>query len=186
MPVIEYKEGKDFKSLPEREPVLVVIKSSSYETEDNPFANEDNDEPRTRDVVKIIFEALEEEYAGTRAWQTFSASIHEKSKLRPLIQAVHAKDLTLDELKQFDTDDLEGKRLYIIGEYNTTKDPEKKFLRPTGYIRLKASERKAQTTSTAKPETAARRTAEASKPAPTPAPAEDNEARDVDPDEIPF
>jgi hypothetical protein len=184
MATIEYKEGKDFASLPAREPVLVTIKSSHYETEDNPFASEENDEPRTRDVVKVIFEALEDEYAGTRVWKTFTASIHEKSLLRPLIQAVHPRDLTLDELKAFDTDDLEGKRLYIIGEYDDKKDAEHKFLRPTGYIRLKSSERKASE-GTTKRETAAAKTQSESKPERASAPAT-NAPRDVDPDEIPF
>jgi hypothetical protein len=182
MPVIEYKEGKDFASLPAREPVLVVIKKSDFATEDNPFANEENDEPRTRDVVKIIFEALDEEYAGTRVWKTFTASIHEKSLLRPLIQAASDHELSLDELKAFDTDDLEGRRLYIIGEYDDKKDPEHKFLRPTGYVRLKASERKALGTETAKRETASAKSKPETKSRPEPK----NEPRDVDPDEIPF
>jgi hypothetical protein len=90
--------------------------------------------------------------------------------------------LTLEELKEFDTDDLAGRRLYIIGEYNEKKDPEHKFLRPTGYVRLKSSKSssKAKPAETAKPE-----------PKPEPARAKREEPKNVEPDDdddggIPF
>src|SRR5258706_10307608 len=103
-PVIAYKDGPSFPKLPTHTPILVQVVESNFVTEPNPFAGEG--EPAERDVIKVVMEALDPQFLKARIWANFTASIHERSKLRPFVQACHAKDLSLDELKAFDTDNL--------------------------------------------------------------------------------
>lgn len=140
MPTVPYREGGDYPELPVRTPVLVKVIESKYRTEKNPFYGKEDkdgkiDERETRDVVKVVMECEDAEYTGTRVWANFTASIAEKSKFRPFVQACHSHELTLDELKAFNTDTLVGMRVYVSGEYADT-DPEHKFLRPTGFMRV--------------------------------------------------
>jgi hypothetical protein len=176
MPTIKYKEGGDYPELPVRTPLLVKVIESDYVTEPNPFYGKATgkkdkdgedivDTREERDVVKVVMEVVEGDYTGSRIWCNFTASINEKSKLLPFLQAVNDHELTREELKAFDTDDLVGMRVWVSGEYGP-KDVEKKFLRPTGFMRVQAA-------TTAKPARAAR----AAKPAPTAKPA--TSARDA-------
>jgi hypothetical protein len=145
MPLIEYKEGADFPPLPTKTPVLCKIIKSKFVTEPNPFfgratgrkdKNDEDiiDENEDRDVIKIIFESVEDETEGTRAWFNPTASINEKSNLRKLLDAMFETDPDTKTLKAFDTDDLEGMYVYIIGTYGP-KDTDHKFLRPESFAR---------------------------------------------------
>jgi hypothetical protein len=88
-------------------------------------------------VVKVVFECVEDEYQGSRIWFNATASIHERSKLRPLIEAAaFDHDPTIEELEDYDTDDLKGNMVYVSGEFGP-KDTAKKFLRPTAFMRYK-------------------------------------------------
>jgi hypothetical protein len=145
MPLIDYKEGADFPELPTKTPVLCKIIKSKFVTEPNPFfgratgrkdKNDEDiiDENEDRDVIKIIFESVEDETEGTRAWFNPTASINEKSNLRKLLDAMFETDPDTKTLKAFDTDDLEGMYVYIIGTYGP-KDTDHKFLRPESFAR---------------------------------------------------
>ena len=145
MPLIDYKEGADFVELPTKTPVLCRIIKSKFVTEPNPFfgratgrkdKNDEDiiDENEDRDVIKIIFESVEDETEGTRAWFNPTASINEKANLRKLLDAMFETDPDTKTLKAFDTDDLEGMYVYIIGTYGP-KDTDHKFLRPESFAR---------------------------------------------------
>lgn len=139
MPTIPYREGAEFVKLPTSTPILCKITQANFTTEDNPFFGKKDakgkvDERKTREVVKVILDALETEYLGGRIWKTFGASIHEQSALRPFINAASDRDLTTEELKRFNTDDLIGRFVSIIGTYAET-DLEQKFLKPTAFFR---------------------------------------------------
>jgi hypothetical protein len=148
MAKIPYKEGKDFPELPTKTPLLCKIIESEFKTVDNPFygkptgkvdsdGEEIIDENETRDIVAVVFECVEGEYQGSRIWFNATASIHEKSKLRPLIEAAaFDHDPTKEELQDYDTDDLVGCKVYVSGEYGP-KDTQHKFLRPSAFMRYK-------------------------------------------------
>lgn len=141
MPTIQYKEGGDYPELPVRTPLLVKVIESNYVTEANPFYGKTNektgktDEREERDVVKVVMEVVEGDFTGSRIWSNFTASINEKSKLLPFLQAVHDHELTREELETFDTDDLVGMRVWVTGSYNP-KDTDHKFLRPDSFFRV--------------------------------------------------
>lgn len=139
MPTIPYRESAEFPSLPTQTPVLTVIKEAEFTSQDNPFfgkrdASGKVDERRVRDVVKVVFEAVDDEYWTARAWRTFGASIHEKAGLRALIQATEPTDLTTELLKSYNTDSLVGKYVSIVGDYSEG-DTEHKYLRPKTFLR---------------------------------------------------
>jgi hypothetical protein len=219
MPTMPYKEGGDFPELPERTPLNCRVIESEYETQANPFYGKADakgkvDEREERDVVKIVLEVEDDDYTGSRIWKTFTASISEKAAIVPFIHACYDRDLTLDELKAFDSDDLVGQQVMVTGEYKPG-DTERKFLRPTGFMRVgKAAKTAAKAKSepkAAKPATAKPAAAAAPKPSareaaiakmkaelaalegPEPEPEPENAAgvpvdpdEDFDPDEIPF
>ena len=139
MTLIPYKEGAEFPKLPTATAVLVKVVEAKFANEPNPFfgkAGNDGkvDDRERRDMVKVIMEAVEEEYAGARVWANFGASIHESSKLRPFINACSERDLTTDELKKFNIENLEGCYVQVFGSY-AENDSEHKYLRPNGYLR---------------------------------------------------
>lgn len=141
MPTIPYREGATFVKLPTSTPILCKVEEAEFVNEANPFfgkkdAKGKTDERKTRDVVKVVFKAIEDEYWGAKIWKTFGASIHEQSALRPFIQATELKDLTTEELKAFNTDNLVGRYVAVIGTYDEG-DTEQKFLKPTSYVRAK-------------------------------------------------
>jgi pyruvate/2-oxoglutarate dehydrogenase complex dihydrolipoamide acyltransferase (E2) component len=153
MPQIPYKEGGDWPELPARTPLLTKVIESEFKTEKNSFFGKPTgrkdkdgedilDDRPEREVVKVVMEVVEGDYTGRRIWKTFTASISEKSNLRPFIQAAADHELTLEELKAFDTDDLVGRRLLVSGSYDE-KDQEHKFLRPDSYMRVQATAAKA-------------------------------------------
>lgn len=160
MTTIPYREGADFPKLPTATAILVKVVKANFVNEKNPFfgkAGNDGkiDDRANRDMVKVIMEATEEEYAGARVWANFGASIHESSKLRPFINACSERDLTTEELKSFNVENLEGSLVQVFGSY-ADGDTEQKYLRPSGYLR--AAKPKAATGS---------KTQAASAPAPT-------------------
>jgi hypothetical protein len=139
LPQIPYREGASFVKLPTSTPILTKVIQATYQTEKNPFFGKvdqkgKKDERENREVIKVILEAVEEEFWGAKIWKTFGASIHEQSALRPFINASSAKDLTTDELKAFNTDTLLGRYVSVAGTYGEN-DPEQKFLKPTGFFR---------------------------------------------------
>ncbi len=139
MAVIPYKGAAEFPKLPTHTPILVRVMEANFANEKNPFAGDG--EPETRDVINFVLECVDDQFWKARVWDKMSASIHERSHLRPFIQACHPADLTLEQLKSFDTDDLVGKQVMVVGEYDTSRDPEQKWLRPKSYLRApKATE----------------------------------------------
>jgi hypothetical protein len=141
LPVIPYNAGAEFVKLPTSTPILCRVEEANFLNEKNPFFGKKDakgkvDERQTRDVVRVIFKSIEEEYWGAKIWKTFGASIHEQSALRPFIQATEPRDLTTEELKLFNTDTLAGRYVSVIGSYDEG-DTEQKFLKPTSYVRAK-------------------------------------------------
>jgi hypothetical protein len=137
-----------------------VIKAE-FVNEKNPFFGKKGqddkvDNRETRDMVKTILEAVDDEYLGARVWANFGASIHERSKLRPFINACGERDLTTDELKKFNIEDLKGRYVQVFGSY-AEGDAEQKYLRPDGFLRaskaqIKAAEKNEDTRAKARAE----------------------------------
>lgn len=149
MAKIDYKEGAEFPQLPTKTPILCkIIESEFIEDDPNPWFGKETgkfdkkgepivDRKEFRNLVKVIFESVEEDTGGSRIWFNATASIHEDSKLRPLLEAAaFAEDPTTDDLKEYDTDDLVGQYVYVTGSYGP-KDEKKKFLRPDTFMRYK-------------------------------------------------
>jgi hypothetical protein len=141
LPTIPYNPGVEFPKLPTSTPILCQVEEANFVNEPNPFFGKADaqgkiDERKTRDVVRVVFKSIEDEYWGAKIWKTFGASIHEQSALRPFIQATEPKDLTTEELKTFNTDSLVGRYVAVIGGYKEG-DAEQKFLKPTSYVRAK-------------------------------------------------
>ncbi len=147
MPTIPYKEGADFPELPTKTPILCkVIESEFIEDDPNPWFGKETgkfdktgapiiDKKEFRNLVKVIFQAVEDEYLTSRIWFNATASINEKAKLRPLIEAAaFDHDPDKKELEAYDTDDLVGQFVYVTGSYGP-KDTEHKFLRPDSFMR---------------------------------------------------
>jgi hypothetical protein len=147
---IPYKEGADFPKLPSKTPILCkIVESEFVEDEENPWFGKPTgkydkdgepiiDTKEFRNVVHVIFSCIEDDYAGSKIWFNATASINEKSKLRPLIEAAaFDHDPTKEELEDYDTDDLVGQYVYVTGSFGP-KDTEKKFLRPTDFMRYAA------------------------------------------------
>jgi hypothetical protein len=147
MPTIPYKEGGDFPELPTRTPLLVEVIESNYVTEANPFYGKATgrkdkvtgadiiDLREERDVVKTVMEVIQGDFTGSRIWANFTASVNEKSKLLPFLQAVNDHELTREELEAFDTDDLKGMKVWVSGSFKPG-DEAKKFLRPDSFMRV--------------------------------------------------
>lgn len=147
MAKIDYKEGADFPKLPTKTPILCkVIESEFIEDDENPWFGKETgkfdkkgepiiDQKEFRNLVKVIFESVEDEYKGSRIWFNATASINEKAKLLPLIEAAgFDHDPDKKELQGYDTDDLVGQLVYVTGSYGP-KDTEHKFLRPDTFMR---------------------------------------------------
>ena len=147
--------GGDYTELP----AMTFILCKINDKEDAPSISEKafkDEEPKPQ--LKVVFDAvyyLDDEgekvdAQGSRVWFFGGVSLHEKAKLRPLALAVMPEDTTLDVLTDeqkaepgrkpnlyadFDTDDLAGKYVWVIGDY---PDPNnKQYLKPTGFKRVK-------------------------------------------------
>ncbi len=111
-----------------------------------------------REVFKLVFETTEcrEDGRPYLVWsRSFTPSLHEKSALRAFLRQWLGRDLTAQELAEFETDDLIGRtaKLSVVhNEHNGTvfaniglirPDRSKDPLRPSGkYIRMKDREQK--------------------------------------------
>lgn len=130
----------EFVDLPEKEWLKCEITEAKIEE------GEYQGKPRTQ--VKVTFEVLDEEYLGSKLTYWAGFSLHEKSKLRPLAEAVTGK--TGDELYEtFDTDDLVGKEVMVMGEtHHYKKDGEdRSILKPTIFKAINAGRRRPAATS---------------------------------------
>lgn len=70
-----------------------------------------------RDVLKIVMETLIEREDGSRfcAWsRNFTPSLNEKANLRKFLRGWFGRDLTKQELDEFDTESLIGKTAQIV------------------------------------------------------------------------
>jgi len=132
MPKIPPPTGGDYPELPEKEWIEVSILSIEP-FDDTKFPNRDGS-PRAR--FEIVFEPTDPDLSASHIWAYAGRSWHEKSNLRAIAQATFSKDLPDEELFEVDTDDLKNKVLLVMGKYDTTKDPDKKFLKPTEYKRV--------------------------------------------------
>jgi len=116
-----------------------------------------------KEQLKVVFDAIyylddegeKVDVQGSRIWFFGGVSLHEKAKLRGLAIATMPENTTLDVLTDeqaaakdrapnlyadFDTDELAGKYVWVIGEF---KDAEKKYLKPTGFKRAKVKAQEA-------------------------------------------
>jgi hypothetical protein len=120
------KQG-EFVALPELEWLKFEITEAVIEE------GEYQGKPRTQ--VKVTLECVEDDYEGGRMTYWAGFSLHEKSKLTPLAEAVTG--LSGDALiESFDTDDLVGKKVMVIGKNvivkaKTPGDEDRTFLKPT-------------------------------------------------------
>ncbi len=106
-----------------------------------------------RDVFKIVFEADMEKDDGARycVWsRNFTPSLNEKANLRKFLKGWFGRDLTKQELDDFETESLIGKpaQLVVVHEHKDgetyanivacTLDKSGEPLKPTGkYVRVK-------------------------------------------------
>lgn len=137
----ERKEYDDFAELPEGDSFVVVVVQAKVE-----MSSFKTNSGGDKQVVRMIFEALEDQYTGARVWASPGFSLHPKAPLRAIAQACAPRDMTDDELWDdeagFDTDKLPGKILRLSGEYpKDTGDDGRKFLKPKIYKRVTAAER---------------------------------------------
>jgi hypothetical protein len=106
-----------------------------------------------RDVFKIVFEADMDRDDGSRycVWsRNFTPSLNEKANFRKFLKGWFGRDLTKEELDDFDTESLIGKpaQLVVVHEHKDgetyanivacTPDKSKEPLKATGkYVRVK-------------------------------------------------
>lgn len=64
---------------------------------------------------------------GRYLWKRTSLSMHEKSWLRKIAKGVYGRDLTTDEMKNFDPESLVGKNVDVFTEQSPSKDGTKIF-----------------------------------------------------------
>jgi hypothetical protein len=160
----------DFPELPELEPIHVTL-SKPEVFSDTKFPNKDGS-PRVR--LQIVMTPVAEEYEDARIWAFVTPSFHEKAGngtvgLRQIVEAVRGKRFTednIEDLYEFDTDDLEGAELMVLGQY---KGEDRSYLRPTAYKPVKKAGAKATT-----------KAAPAPKPEPTAAAAAAGDGEDID------
>lgn len=115
MPVFKME---DYPDLPEDQPLLCEIVSAKL-TKGRAFGDEE-----ARDQVAISFEVADGEFAGARLRRWVNAVFSPRSTLGKIAVAAFGDD----RLSEFDTDDLIGKRLYVVGDYG--EDGKLAFLRP--------------------------------------------------------
>jgi hypothetical protein len=133
----ERKEYTDYKELPEGESFLVVILQADVEL--SSFKRDDGSD---KQIVRMIWEALEEDYAGSRVWASPGFTLHPKAPLRAIAQACVPRDMTEDELWEvFDTDRLPGKIHRMTGKYGEPNEQGRRFLKPTIYKRASQAEK---------------------------------------------
>ena len=153
----EPKSGSgDFTPLPSMTFILCKVAGGEDKPSIAPSKFENEKKPGTYDdQLTVIFDAVSYvdedgdkiDASGSRIWFYGAPSLHEKAKLRGLALAVMPENTTLDVLTDeqaaakdrapnlfadFDTDMLEGKYVYVIGEAN--KDG---YIKPTGFKRVK-------------------------------------------------
>lgn len=123
MPVFKME---DYPDLPEDQPLLCEIVSAEL-TKGRAFGDEE-----ARDQVAISFEVADGEFVGARLRRWVNAVFSPRSTLGKIAVAAFADD----RLSEFDTDDLLGKRLYVVGDYG--EDGKLSFLRPRKFRPAKA------------------------------------------------
>lgn len=153
----EPKSGSgDFTPLPSMTFILCKVAGGEDKPSIAPSKFEDEKKPGTYpDQLTVIFDAISYvddegdkiDASGSRIWFYGAPSLHEKAKLRALALAIMPEDTTVDVLTDgqaaakdrkpnlfadFDTDMLEGKYVYVIGEAN--KDG---YIKPSGFKRVK-------------------------------------------------
>lgn len=165
MKVGQMRQQRSFPSLPAFQPLTVQIdeveyRESSRFTHKEPVLNPDGSQaidPSTgaplmaeakNKEVRVTMRVVEGPFAGDgtdanppgKLWGTHSFTVGKKgsgdpSMLRALVQAVHDRDLTDEELLDFDIDNLKGRRVIVIGKYRDD-DTERQYLRPMAYDRV--------------------------------------------------
>lgn len=142
-------QGGDYAPLPAMTFILAKVAEQSITMK--AFKEGEKEKPQ----LSVIFDAIsykdeddeKVDVSGSRIWFFGGVSLHEKAKLRPLALAVMPENTTTDVLTEeqkadpnrapnlfedFDTDMLDGKYVYVIGELNADG-----YLKPTGFKRVK-------------------------------------------------
>jgi hypothetical protein len=122
---------RDYRELPELTPLLVEIIGAELRDSKTQYQRQPEDDQQHQ-YVALTMQVLEPaEYFGLYVWGNVSVSAWERSTYRrQLLPAILGRAATEEDVWGFDTDDLIGKRLVIIGQY---KDEERRFLRPVTY-----------------------------------------------------
>ena len=134
------KDDYKYPELPEKEWLLCVILEAVEEP--NRFKRDDTD---AETQIKISFEIAEGQYKGT--WLTVWANptFGKKANLTKIAKAAFG----VEELETLNTDDLKGKRLYVMGDYG--EDGKAAFLKPRDYKPASGSTRGRPVASESKP-----------------------------------
>lgn len=159
----------EFAELPEMTFIVCKINDTTDAPSIETKSFKEGEAPKPQ--LKVVFDALyyvddegdKVDVQGSRVWFFGGVSLHEKAKLRPLALAIMPEDTTLDVLtdeqkaapgrkpnlfEDFDTDMLAGKYVQVIGTYPDPND--KKYLKPTGFKRVKAQPKAADAPKPAK------------------------------------
>jgi hypothetical protein len=113
-------------ALPDDQALLCEIRD--YETtKQNPKFVPEGEQPK--DQLKIQFEVIEGEFEGAKFTAWVNATFGPKSTLKALAAA--ALGVEVDDVEDFDTDDLLDKRLLVVGDHG--KDGKAEFWRPRKY-----------------------------------------------------
>ena len=115
----------EFPDLPEDTPILCVIKNIAEVP--NRFAK--NDEKAHATQLEVNFEIVEGEYKGERIRTWMNPTLGPKANLSKL--ACAALNVEWSEDLQVDTDKLQNKQVYVIGDYG--EDGTSNFLKPHKY-----------------------------------------------------
>lgn len=115
----------EYPDLPEDTPILCVIKK--IEEVPNRFAKND-DKAHTTQLL-VDFEIVEGEYKGESIRTWINPTLGPKANLSKL--ACAALNAEWSEDLEVDTDKLQGKQLYVIGDYGD--DGNSNFLKPHKY-----------------------------------------------------
>ena len=145
-----YFQKSDYPELPEDTPLLCEITEVAMTK--SRFGDE------VRDQVELHFEVTEGEFVGAKLRGWANSVFSPRSTLAKIAAAAFANE----ELEGFDTDDLVGKQLYVIGDYG--EEGKSAFLRPRRFkpaVKAESNGRGRRPARTAVPEVAA--------PAPEPA-----------------
>jgi hypothetical protein len=109
---------EDFPDLPEDQPLLCEIVHAEI-TKGRAFGDEE-----ARDQVALTFEVVGGDFAGAKLRRWVNAVFSPRSTLGKVAMAAFGDE----RLSEFDTDDLVGRRLYVVGDFG--EDGKLPFLRP--------------------------------------------------------